>query len=58
MTTNSQILDYIMSRDPDGHTEEPTEADYANFRNWVLGAYGSDVWNDYLTGNWRNEEAW
>lgn len=41
----------IRAADPDGGTTEPTEADYAAFKAWVLKNFGAEMLNRYY-GNW------
>jgi hypothetical protein len=42
----------IQRADPDGHPTEPTDADHARFKAWVVEQYGREVWNIYQAGGW------
>jgi hypothetical protein len=46
------ILDNIRAHDPDGWATEPTEADYARFRDWIARKYGAGIGQFY----YRKEE--
>ncbi len=37
----------IIRQDPDGKTQEPTEADYQSFREWVVTTWGEVTWRIY-----------
>ena len=42
--------DMIVSMDPDGNSRhQPTEAEYAAFKAWVLNTYGQGAWTRYIT---------
>lgn len=48
-------LNDIQSRDPNGGTREPTEADYRAHEEWAVAKYGRDTWNRYQRAG--NEES-
>lgn len=50
--TSNEVLRTIQREDPDGKETEPTEADYASFKGWVLGRFGPDAWNTYRLATW------
>lgn len=54
MRTDREVLETILSRDPDGGEVQPTARAYADFRNWVIATYGEQAWQDYQNPNWGN----
>ena len=47
------ILNYIESRDPDGGSRQPTEAERKEFHNWVRDFHGQEMLDRYLAGGWN-----
>lgn len=47
----TQVLRAVQANDPDGWTREPNQKDYDEFRSWVIGTFGEEVWDEYH-GNW------
>jgi len=47
-----QVLRQIQARDPEGRPAEPSAADRAEFRMWVLETFGPDAWAAYHADDW------
>jgi hypothetical protein len=42
----------IRSKDPDGGSTQPTQADYDAHKTWAISTYGKDVWDVYRQSQW------
>lgn len=49
---DERVLQAIGSRDPDGGSVEPTDADYAAHKAWAVETYGASAWDRYIAGGW------
>jgi hypothetical protein len=53
--TKKEILKYIESRDPDGGSRQPTEAERQEFHNWIIDFHGQEMLDTYLASGWDDD---
>lgn len=55
--TPVEILRTIEASDPDGKSEEPTEAKHLAHREWAIKQFGVQAWKDYSKGGWDDNNG-
>jgi hypothetical protein len=51
------VLFAIRQSDPDGRPWEPTVAERAGFRAWVVRTYGLPAWEQYMSDGWDRRDT-